>query len=348
MDTDEAIPTIVVVSDYDAVILVSFGGPEGPDDVVPFLENVTAGRGIPRERLAIVGAHYEHFGGVSPLNEQCRRLQAALQQALEAAGRPLPVYWGNRNWNPYLRDSVAEMAAAGVQRALAIVTSAYSSYSGCRQYLDDIEAARAAVGPSAPTIEKIRTYFDQPGFIEPYRDRVREALARGNQGSDETALVFTAHSIPTALAATCAYEEQLRAAASLVAEAAPGVPWELVWQSRSGPPSVPWLEPDVNDHLHDLAAAGRTNAVVVPIGFVSDHVEVLWDLHQEARGTAAELGIGFDVVQSPGTEPDPRFVDMLVALVAERTDDATPVSLGPLRAPAMPCAAGCCPPPIRS
>lgn len=332
------------MTEYDAVLLVSFGGPEGPDDVVPFLENVTRGRGIPRERLVEVGAHYAHFGGVSPINEQCRLQRAALAESLAAAGLDLPVYWGNRNWTPYLADAVAEMADDGVERALAIVTSAYSSYSGCRQYLDDIEQARQEVGAGAPTIDKIRPYYDHPGFIDPFRDGVRATLA--DLGSAPV-LVFTAHSIPTSLADTCDYERQLRHAAALVAEVAPELPWQLVWQSRSGPPSVPWLEPDIGDHLATLAAEGVTDAVVVPIGFVSDHVEVAWDLDHEARMIAAELGVTFHLVEAPGTAPDGRFIRMWHDLVDERLTGTTPVSLGPDGPRAMPCAADCCPPPAR-
>lgn len=332
------------MTDYDAVVLVSFGGPEGPDDVVPFLENVTRGRGIPRERLVEVGAHYDHFGGVSPLNEQCRRQRAALAQALATAGHELPVYWGNRNWAPYLHDTVAAMADDGVERALAIVTSAYSSYSGCRQYLDDIDAARRAVGSGAPTIDKIRPYYDHPGFLEPFRDGVRALL---DELGDRPALVFTAHSIPSAMAATCDYEHQLGVAAGLVAEAAPDVPWSLVWQSRSGPPSVPWLEPDIGDHLRSLAEQGTTDAIVVPVGFVSDHIEVAWDLDHEARAIAGELGVGFHLVEAPGTAPDPRFIAMWVALVDERVRGETPVALGPDGPRPMPCRPDCCPPPGR-
>lgn len=328
------------MSDYDAVVLVSFGGPEGPDDVVPFLENVTRGRGIPRERLVEVGAHYAHFGGVSPLNEQCRRQRDALEHSLRSAGSSLPVYWGNRNWTPYLADTVAEMAEDGVRHALAIVTSAYSSYSACRQYLEDIEQARAAVGPAAPTIDKVRPYYDHPGFIEPFRDGLRAAMA---EVGPRPAIVFTAHSIPSALAATSDYERQLGQAADLVAEAAPGVRHTLVWQSRSGPPSMPWLEPDVNDHLVALADDGVTDAVVVPVGFVSDHVEVAWDLDHEARATALGLGMDFHLVEAPGTGPDPRFIDMWRALIDERRFGTTAVALGPDGPRPMPCAADCCP-----
>lgn len=337
--------TLTAVTDLDAVVLVSFGGPEGPDDVVPFLENVTRGRGIPRERLVEVGAHYARFDGVSPINEQCRRLRSALEAELRAHGHDLPVYWGNRNWEPYLDDTVARMAADGVQRALAVVTSAYSSYSGCRQYLDDIERARRKAGERAPVIERIRHYFDHPGFVEPFRDAVAAALLE--VGDPAAPLVFTAHSIPLASAATCDYERQLRATAELVATAAPESSWDLVWQSRSGPPSVPWLEPDVNDHLGALAAAGHHTAVIAPIGFVSDHMEVVWDLDNEAAATAAKVGMRIARAASPGTEPDPRFVAMWRSLIQERLGDAPRVGLSALPARPIPCAPGCCPAPAR-
>ena len=312
--------------------------------MLPFLENVTRGRGIPAERLLEVGGHYDHLGGVSPLNDQCRRLVATLYDELEAHGHDLPVYWGNRNWHPLLTDTVAEMAEDGVQRALAIVTSAYSSYSGCRQYLDDIERARSAVGESAPEIEKIRPYFDHPGFIEPLRDATAAAVT--TLGEPDLHLVFTAHSIPSAMAAGCDYEIQLRAVAGLVAEASPGSPWELVWQSRSGPPSVPWLEPDINDHLRDLAGAGVGAAAVIPIGFVSDHVEVVWDLDNEAAATADELGLRVVRARTPGTEPDPRFVTMLRELIEERVSGGPRRAMSSLAPRPVPCAVGCCPPPL--
>ncbi|MEZ5247525.1 MAG: ferrochelatase [Acidimicrobiales bacterium] len=328
------------MTDFDAVLVVSFGGPEGPDDVVPFLRNVTRGRDIPDERLAVVGAHYAHFDGISPINEQCRRLVAALDEELRRSGDPLPVYWGNRNWHPYLAATVQQMADDGVTRALAIVTSAYSSHSGCRQYLDDIEKARAQVGASAPVIEKVRHYFDHPGFVEPFRDGVRTAIDRLGRA---TPLVFTAHSIPTAMAATSDYEAQLRATAELVASAAPESSWTLAWQSRSGPPTVPWLEPDINDHLRDLAAHGTDAAVIVPIGFVSDHMEVVWDLDTEARATADELGIRIERAATPGTGPDPRFVAMWAELVAERLHASPRRALSALPERPNPCAEGCCP-----
>ena len=326
--------------DIDAVLLVSFGGPEGPDDVIPFLQNVTRGRNIPDERLAVVGAHYAHFGGISPINDQCRRMVDALDAVLRDHGDGLPVYWGNRNWQPYLTDTVQQMADDGITHALAIVTSAYSSHSGCRQYNDDIEAARAAAGESAPRIDRVRHYFDHPGFVEPFRDGVRRAVA---EVGPDARLVFTAHSIPTAMAESSDYETQLRATAALVAEAAPDVPWTLAWQSRSGPPTVPWLEPDINDHLRELAAAGTGAVVIVPIGFVSDHMEVVWDLDTEARATADELGMRMERVATPGTAPDPRFIAMFRALLEERAGDAPHQALSALPARAMPCAEGCCP-----
>jgi protoporphyrin/coproporphyrin ferrochelatase len=339
---------------YDALLVLSFGGPEGPDDVMPFLENVTRGRGIPSERLAGVAEHYRHFGGVSPINGQNRALIAAVRAELDAHGVDLPIYWGNRNWHPLVTDTVRAMAADGVRRALVFVTSAYSSYSSCRQYQDDLVAARASVGDSAPTFDKIRHFFDHPGFIDPQVDAVRAAVARIDPPRRaSTRLVFTAHSIPVSMASTAGpdgglYVEQLRAAAQLIASsAASDLSWDLVFQSRSGPPSVPWLEPDVRDQLRMLARDGATDVVVVPVGFVSDHLEVQWDLDVEAAAVAAELGLGFTRTPAPGT--DPRFVAMVRELVQERLDPTCPKlalsSLGPSHDA---CPAGCCPAPIRS
>lgn len=314
---------------YDAFLLVSFGGPEGPDDVLPFLRNVTRGRAVPEERLAAVAEHYHHFGGVSPINGQCRDLLAALAPAFGAAGIDLPVYWGNRNWDPMLSDTVAAMRDGGVQRALAFVTSPYGSYSSCRQYLDDLDRARAEVGARAPEIDKIRHYHDHPGYVYPHADAVHAALETlPERAPARTRLVFTAHSIPTAMAASSGpdggrYTAQLRETAELVAAAsAPELDWDLVWQSRSGAPHVPWLEPDVNEHLEALAATGVTNVVASPIGFVSDHLEVRWDLDVEAAGTAHKLGLNFARAATPGT--DPRFVEMIVELVTERLRPDTP------------------------
>jgi ferrochelatase len=338
---------------YDALLLLSFGGPEGPDDVLPFLENVTRGRGVPPERLAEVAEHYQHFGGVSPINDQNRALLAAIRDEFAGRGVDLPVYWGNRNWHPFLADTLRQMRADGVRRALGFATSAYSSYSGCRQYHEDIERARAEVGEGAPEVDKLRHYFNHPGFVEPHADAVRAALASLPGPRRASArLVFTAHSIPVTMDSASGpegglYSAQLRESARLVAEAAaPGLDRDLVWQSRSGPPQVPWLEPDVNDHLADLAARGVTDVVVSPVGFVSDHLEVIWDLDNEARETAARLGLGFARAATPGT--DPRFVSMVRELVAERTDPACPrLALGALPASHDRCPVGCCPGPRR-
>lgn len=309
---------------YDALVLLSFGGPERPEDVLPFLQNVTRGRGVPPERLAEVAEHYLRFGGVSPINQQCRELLAAIRADFAANGVDLPVYWGNRNWDPMLADTVARMRDDGVKRALAFVTSAYSGYSSCRQYQEDIAAARAAVGPDAPVIEKLRQFWDHPGFVEPHADAVRSALAQLDPARRATTrLVFTAHSIPVSAAATAGphggrYTAQLEETARLVhAAAAPDLAYDLVWQSRSGPPQVPWLEPDINDHLATLPEQGVTGVVVSPIGFVSDHLEVVWDLDTEALETAKQLGLDFVRAGTPGT--DPRFVAMVRELVLERT-----------------------------
>ncbi|MCY4664522.1 MAG: ferrochelatase [Acidimicrobiaceae bacterium] len=335
-----------MVAAYDAVLIVSFGGPEGPSDVEPFLARVTAGREIPSERLAAVARQYHHFGGVSPLNAQCRRLRTALARRLAAEGHALPVYWGNRNWTPFLADTVAEMASAGHRRALAVVTSAYSSYSGCRQYLDDIEAARAAVGEAAPAIDKVRAYYDHPGFISPFADAV--ATARESLPEEfrcDARLVFTAHSIPLSMAAGCDYERQLDEAARLVATRAGFDAWTMAWQSRSGPPSVPWLEPDVNECLERLSGdAGARAVVLAPIGFVTDHMEVMWDLDVVAATTASALGVRLVRASAPATDPDDRFVAMWQELIAERLDPGLPRrSLGTLGIKPDPCPVGCCP-----
>jgi ferrochelatase len=335
---------------YDAFMLVSFGGPDGPDDVMPFLRNVTRGRGVPDERLAAVAEHYRHFGGVSPINAQCRDLLAALEKEFAATGVDLPRYWGNRNWHPFLADTLRRMRDDGVRRALAFVTSPYGSYSSCRQYLDDIEQARADVGPSAPEVDKIRHYHDHPGHVAAHADAVRAALATLPGG--DLRLVFTAHSIPVSMARTAGpgggtdrYVTMLRETAGLVAKAAaPDLPWDLAWQSRSGPPSVPWLEPDINDHLRAAKQAGVTGVVVSPIGFISDHLEVMWDLDYEARATAADLGLDFARAATPGTHGE--FVAMIGELVRERVTGASRRALG-----AVPtwdsCPVDCCRPPAR-
>ena len=321
---------------YDAFLLVSFGGPEGPDDVMPFLRNVTRGRGVPEERLAAVAEHYYEFGGVSPINQQCRDLLAAVRADFAVSDLSLPAYWGNRNWSPYLADTVRAMAADGVRRAVAFVTSAYSSYSSCRQYLDDIERARAAVGPRAPRIDKLRRFFNHPGFIEPFADHARAALASlPGDVREDAHLVFTAHSIPAAMAEASGpsgrrYVAELTEAARLIAERVGGThPWTLAYQSRSGPPSQPWLEPDVSDHLAELAKSGILAVVVIPVGFVTDHMEVRHDLDLEAAHAADSLGLAFARAATPGT--DPRFASMITKLVREL-----------MSGPSDTCPAGCC------
>jgi ferrochelatase len=349
------------MADYDAFVLVSFGGPEGPADVMPFLENVTRGRGVPHERLAEVAHHYDQFGGVSPINQQCRDLLAAIEKNFAAGGLDLPVYWGNRNWSPYLADTVAEMAAHGVRRAIAFVTSAYGSYSSCRQYLDDIEAARLRAGPGAPRIDKIRHFFNHPGFIGPFTESTLAAIGSLPPGvRPDASLVFTAHSVPESMAAASGpggdlYPAQLAEAARLVAgsvAAADGRerPWRLVYQSRSGPPSVPWLGPDVCDHLAGLARDGAPGAILVPVGFVSDHMEVLYDLDVEAAQAGQRLGLPLARAATPGTHP--RFVSMITELVRERAGDPglvrgqrpAPRTLGVMERGPDTCPNGCCRP----
>jgi protoporphyrin/coproporphyrin ferrochelatase len=331
-----------MTGDCDALLVVSFGGPEGMDEVVPFLENVLRGKNVPPERLREVAAHYEHFGGVSPLNGQCRALVSALREELERHGPRLPVYWGNRHWRPMLADTLRRMADDGVRHALAFATSAYASHSGCRQYLDDIARARAEVGERAPSVDKLRLFYNHPGFVEPLVEHVTAAFDRVPQARREGArLVFTAHSIPRSQAATCDYEAQLRETAGLVALALRR-DFRLVYQSRSGPPAQPWLEPDIVDHLRSLAAEGVKDVVVVPVGFTSDHMEVLYDLDLEAKSRAIELGLNMVRADTVGTHP--RFVRMVRELLEERLSGAPlRLHLG-ARGPAPDvCPPGCCP-----
>jgi ferrochelatase len=314
--------------EYDAILLMSFGGPEAPEDVMPFLENVTRGRNIPRARLEAVAEHYHHFGGVSPINGQNRALIAALQQELRAHGPDLPVYFGNRNWHPYIADTVRQMRDDGIQRALVFVTSAFSCYSGCRQYREDIIRAVETVGEGAPDFDKIRVFYNHPGFIEPMADHVRAALeqfAPDIRASVQVA--FTAHSIPLSMAHQSAYEAQLREACRLVAEAVSLTDYALVYQSRSGAPQIPWLEPDILDHLEALHAQGVRHVIVVPIGFISDHMEVMYDLDDEAVEKANELGMHLVRAATVGTAP--RFVQMIRELIVERmTDHPNRLALG--------------------
>ena len=331
----------------DALLVVSFGGPEGMDDVIPFLENVLRGRNVPRERMLAVAKHYELFGGVSPINEQNRKLIAALENELAATGPRLPIYFGNRNWHPLLADALQNMKDDGVKRALAFVTSAYSSYSSCRQYLEDIESARATVGPEAPQIEKLRAYYNHPGFIEANIERVRDALKQiPAERQKSSRIVFTAHSIPESMAQNCDYESQLREAARLVSEGlAANEGWtlnyQLVFQSRSGPPSQPWLGPDVCEHLQALHAEGVTDVIVAPVGFVSDHMEVVYDLDTEAATLCRELGMNMIRASAVGTHP--AFVKMIRELILERVERGTPVRfLGKQGARSGLCSPDCC------
>jgi len=328
---------------YDAVLLLSFGGPEAPDQVMPFLERVLRGRNVPPERMREVAHHYELFGGVSPINGQNRALLAALRDELDAHGIALPLYWGNRNWHSLLLDTLREMQAKGVRRALAFVTSAYASYSGCRQYREDIRQAREALGLEAPRVDKLRLFYNHPGFVEANAARLRAALGQlPVERRARAPVAFTAHSVPVAVAATSAYEGQLRETCTLVAAAA-GVPaWRLVFQSRSGPPSQPWLEPDVGDYLRALAAEGVRDVVVAPVGFISDHMEVVYDLDTEAREGARGLGLNLLRAGTPGTHP--AFVAMIRELIDERLRPGTPRRfLGSHGAPADECEDDCCP-----
>ena len=381
----------MTTSTYDALLIVSFGGPEGMEEVLPFLENVLRGKNVPRERMLEVAEHYRRFGGVSPLNAQNRALIAALEKELAAGGPRLPIYWGNRNWHPLLPDTLRQMAADGVRRALGFFTSAYSSYSSCQQYLENIESARAEVGPGAPQIDKLRAFFNHPGFIEAMTDRTREAIEQiPDKRRGDARLAFTAHSIPLAMAQGCRYELQLREASRLVAAslgienfsqhrlgegdrphffsgtvgaidpaakmgtvpATADVPpgdlargsetWQLAFQSRSGPPSQPWLEPDIRDWLRSAKAAGASDVVIVPIGFVSDHVEVIYDLDVEARATCDELGINMVRAGTVGTHP--RFIRMIRELIVERIENRVDrPAVGTLGPSHNVCPVDCCP-----
>jgi ferrochelatase len=309
-------------NDYQAVLFLSFGGPEGPDDVMPFLENVLRGKRVPRERMLEVAEHYRHFGGVSPLNAQNRAMIAALEEQLADHGPHLPVYWGNRNWHPLLTDTLQQMADDGVQRAIAFFTSGFSCYSGCRQYRENIAAAQQAVGPAAPRIDKLRMFYNHPGFIEPMASSVQQAAAEVAAASPaEVTVLFTAHSIPLSMAENCNYQRQLTEACRLVSEGA-GLPrWELVYQSRSGPPQQPWLEPDVCDRIEQLHAEGGLGPLVIaPIGFISDHMEVLFDLDTEARDLCQRLDVPMARAATAGTHP--RFIQMIRELIAERVAGA--------------------------
>ena len=334
-------------SAYDAVLFVSFGGPDGPDDVIPFLENVLRGRNVPRERMLEVAEHYHHFGGKSPINEQNRALLDALTRELDRRGPRLPVYWGNRNWHPLLTDTLREMADAGVTRAIAFVTSGFSCYSGCRQYRENIAAAREPLGERAPLVDKIRVFFNHPGFVGPMAANLATALARfPARERANVPVLFTAHSIPCSMADTSRYVPQLEESCRLVADAAGVSDWRLVFQSRSGPPTQPWLEPDVCDEIRRLATRGLKRLAVAPIGFISDHMEVLYDLDTEAAALCRELGIDMARVATVGTAPE--FVAMVRDLIAERTWSLPErAAIGRLPASHDVCPVDCCPAPQR-
>jgi protoporphyrin/coproporphyrin ferrochelatase len=327
---------------YDALLVLSFGGPEGMDDVMPFLENVTRGRNIPRERLQEVAEHYAHFGGVSPINGQNRSLIDALERELAEHGIDLPIYFGNRNWHPLLQDTIEAMRADGVRNSLLFVTSAYSSYSSCRQYREDVARALDALGEEGMRFDKIRVFYNHPGFVEPMARRVREALdSLPRDQRDAAEIIFTAHSIPVSMAKSCAYERQLREVSRLVAGTAGATRYQLAWQSRSGPPHVPWLKPDILDELERLHATGVDDVIVVPIGFISDHLEVLFDLDVEAQNRARELGMS--MIRVPTVGSDQVFVAMIRELIEERLQE-NPVRrfLGELGASHDVCPVNCC------
>jgi ferrochelatase len=333
---------------YDAILLVSFGGPEKREDVMPFLENVTRGRNIPHERLLEVAEHYYRFGGKSPINEQCRDLISALRSELDRHGINLPIYWGNRNWHPYLVDAIRQMRADGIKHALGLVTTAYSSYSGCRQYRENIETARAEIGEGAPVVDKLRVFYNHPGFVEASVARVHEALAHWPETERASVhLVATAHSIPISAAETSDYEKQLRETTRLVADALSFPHWDLVYQSRSGPPTQPWLEPDILQHMKNLNRQGVKNIIVAPLGFVSDHLEVLYDLDTEAQDLAARLGMKMVRAGTVGTHPV--FIGMLRQLIAERLFPNEPkLAIGQFPANHDVCPLNCCPAPQRA
>jgi ferrochelatase len=334
---------------YDALLVVSFGGPEGMDDVMPFLANVLRGRNVPESRMREVAHHYELFGGVSPINGQNRRLISALEQLLEQEGPRLPVYWGNRNWHPLLADTLRQMRDDGIKKALAFVTSAYSSYSGCRQYREDIERAREAVGEGAPLVDKLRAFYNHSGFVMPNAENLQAALEQiPSERRAAARVAFTAHSIPAAMAAGCDYQRQLLETCRLVAYVAGAyarvgaLNWRLVFQSRSGPPTQAWLEPDICDHLRALKSEGVDDVVVAPVGFISDHMEVLYDLDTEARQVSEELGLNMIRAATVGTHPE--FLRMIRVLILERTNLAVPRrALGDLGPSHDVCPADCCP-----
>lgn len=331
----------------DAILIISFGGPERREDVIPFLENVLRGRNVPRERMLEVAEHYYHFDGVSPINRHCRELIAALREELNAQGITLPIFWGNRNWHPLLADTMREMAAKGIRHAVGFVISAFSSYSSCRQYRENVEQAQAVVGATAPRVDKVRVFYNHPLFISASSERLKSALQIIPEDQRAAAHVaFTAHSIPVSMSSQCDYVKQLMETCRLVAETL-GIEsghWKLVYQSRSGRPEDPWLGPDVNDHLRSLPELGVSDVVVMPIGFLSDHIEVLFDLDEEAMATCREVGINMIRAATVGTHPD--FVRMVSELLQERITHLTErPAIGQYPASHDVCPVDCCPVP---
>ncbi|MEJ7594476.1 MAG: ferrochelatase [Planctomycetaceae bacterium] len=336
------------VTQYDAILVLSFGGPEKREDVLPFLENVLRGKPVPRERLLEVAEHYYHFGGISPINEQCRRLIAALRQELDAHEIRLPIYWGNRNWTPYLNDTLIQMKRDGVSRALTYVTSGFSCYSGCRQYRENIAAALEQPEAAGLQIDKLRVFYNHPDFIAVLTEQVGKALATFSADARNAVHVaFTAHSIPLSMSSTSDYEKQLRESCRLVAELLeiPESRWKLVYQSRSGRPQDPWLEPDILDHLRETKSTGIDKVVISPIGFLSDHMEVLYDLDDEARRFCSEHAIQMVRAGTPGNHP--QFVRMIRKLIQERLLGTPRECVGHFPANHDVCLMDCCPAPAR-
>ncbi len=334
---------------YDAVLFVSFGGPEGPDDVLPFLENVLRGRNVPRERMLEVAEHYHHFGGISPINGQIRALIQAVEADMQANGVDIPIYWGNRNWQPLLPDIMQTMVEDGVKNAIAFVVSGYSSYSGCRQYRENLIAAQTGLGDKAPQFGKIRVFYNHPDFIAANADRMLAALQQiPVEARSQVRVAYTAHSIPESMASGCNYVVQLQETCRLVSEAV-GIPashWKLVYQSRSGRPQDPWLDPDICDHVKQLHADGVRELIIMPIGFLSDHIEVLYDLDDEAAKAASECGMHMVRAETVGTHP--RFVTMVRKLIQERlSGDFPKEAIGQFGPNWDICPVDCCPAPVR-
>lgn len=328
-------------SSYDAILIVSFGGPEGMDDVLPFLQNVTRGRNVPPERLSEVVHHYEMFGGHSPINSQNRSIIERLQKVLAERGPHLPVYWGNRNWHPFLKDTLVQMESDEIKSAIAFVTSAYSSYSSCRQYLEDIDRAKQELS-SQIQIDKLRPFYNHPLFIEANAEHLEQVLSEiDEQNQSALHVVFTAHSIPMSMANNCKYASQLQEACELVAEKLGLKNWHLAYQSRSGPPAVPWLEPDILDKIRELHKQGVNEILIQPLGFVSDHMEVIYDLDFEAKELCAELQMTMHRAETASTNP--KFIEMIRELLLERIEGSEAKVLGESGALPDSCPPGCCP-----